>query len=86
MSKPERTYTNGEINVEWRPEKCLHCRSCVMGLPKVFDLNKRPWVNMDGASTVAIRNTVSMCPDGALSIVEVGAAATTESKGGSDAV
>ena len=79
-SKPERTYTNGEITVEWRPEKCLHCRSCVTNLPEVFDMGRRPWVNMQGSTTQLIRDTVALCPDGALSIPEA-ADVLAESKG-----
>jgi putative redox protein len=66
--QPTRTYTNGEITVEWRAELCTHCKNCLSGLPTVFDLNKRPWVNMGGASSDAIKDQVAECPSGALSI------------------
>lgn len=68
MDKPTRTYTNGEITVEWRPELCVHCEACITGLPQVFDLSKRPWVNIHGATSEQIVKQVSECPDGALSI------------------
>lgn len=68
MSQPTRTYTKGLLIVEWRPEKCVHCQSCVIGLPTVFNLEKRPWVNLEGATEEEIRTQVSQCPDGALSI------------------
>lgn len=69
--KPARCYTNGEVNVEWRPERCVHCQNCIDSLPEVFDLNKRPWVNMQGASTDRIREAVSQCPSQALKLVEL---------------
>lgn len=68
MSTPTRTYTKGLLVVEWYPEKCVHCQSCITGLPNVFDMNKRPWVNLDGATEEEIREQVKQCPDGALAI------------------
>lgn len=71
MSDPTRVYTNGEINVEWRPERCVHCEACIHGLPQVFNLEKRPWVNMQAATTDEIKAQVERCPDGALRAVPV---------------
>lgn len=68
MSAPTRTYTNGEITVEWRPELCIHCQACITGLPKVFDLTRRPWVDMTAATTEEIRTQVAACPSRALSL------------------
>lgn len=68
MSEPTRTYTNGEISVEWRPELCTKCESCWRGLPAVFNPEKRPWVTMAGATTEQITAQVNECPTGALSI------------------
>ena len=59
-------YTNGEITVEWTPDFCKHSGRCVMGLPTVFDINKKPWINMQGADTAAIIAQVDKCPTGAL--------------------
>lgn len=70
MSEPTRTYSNAEITIEWRPEKCVHCQACIHGLPDVFDLTKRPWVNIHGASSDEIKRQVAECPDGALSLAE----------------
>lgn len=68
MGNPTRSYSNGEITVDWRPELCVHCEACVTGLPQVFDLSKRPWVNMSGATTEEIKTQVAECPDAALSV------------------
>lgn len=68
MSEPTRSYDNGEIVVEWRPELYVHCEVCISGLPQVFNLQARPWVNVNAATTEEIRNQVRQCPDGALSI------------------
>lgn len=68
MSEPTRVYRNSKIAVEWRPELCTHCKLCIEGLPAVFNLDARPWVNIDGAFPGEIRNQVNECPSGALSL------------------
>ena len=62
-----KEYSNGEMTVYWNPEKCIHSRNCVKGLPAVFDRGKRPWINMKGASSEDIMRTIDRCPSGALS-------------------
>lgn len=64
----KREYTNSELTVLWDSDLCTHCKACIEGLPEVFDLSKRPWVNMQGATTEAIRNQVLDCPSGALTV------------------
>jgi len=63
-----KEYSNNETTVIWEPEKCVHSGICLMGLPRVFDLKNRPWVNMQGAPSDEIESTVARCPSGALSI------------------
>ena len=63
-------YTNGHITVVWKPEFCKHSGRCVTQLPKVFNLNQRPWVNMEGATSEEIMAQVNKCPTGALTYVE----------------
>lgn len=67
----EKQYTNGEITVNWKPELCIHSTKCWKSLPRVFNPRAKPWVNMEGAATEAIRETVLNCPSGALSLGEV---------------
>lgn len=59
-------YTNGDITVVWKPDVCKHSGRCVTGLPTVFNLTKRPWTNMQGATSEEIINQVNKCPTGAL--------------------
>ncbi len=63
-----KTYTNGTVTVVWKPDMCIHSGICLKGLPKVFNLKKRPWVNMDGATSEEIVKAVRACPSKALSI------------------
>lgn len=66
----EKNYTNGEITVNWQPEKCIHSTKCWKSLPRVFNPRAKPWVNMAGGTTEAIRTAVLNCPSGALSLAE----------------
>jgi uncharacterized Fe-S cluster protein YjdI len=69
MSESEKTYTNGEITVIWKPGVCIHSAKCVQGLGEVFNVNARPWINMDGSESDRIIKQVDQCPSGALSCV-----------------
>lgn len=62
----EKSYTNGEITVVWKPDVCIHSTICWKGLYNVFQPKSRPWVKMDGASSERIRAQVDKCPSGAL--------------------
>jgi uncharacterized Fe-S cluster protein YjdI len=68
VSAPTRVYKTSEVTVEWRPELCIHCQACITSLPQVFDMTKRPWVNINGASAEEIRRQVGACPSQALSL------------------
>jgi uncharacterized Fe-S cluster protein YjdI len=66
--KITKRYSNGEITVVWQSHLCIHSAVCAAGLPKVFDPQRRPWVDPHAATTIEIRNQVIMCPSGALSL------------------
>ena len=68
MSEKEiiKEYSNGEITVVWKPNTCSHSTKCWKGLVSVFNPKKRPWINMDAASTETIASQVEACPSGAL--------------------
>lgn len=63
-------YGNDKVMVRYDEKVCIHAGKCVQGLPQVFDSSKNPWINVDGASIEAIRQTIRQCPSGALSLEE----------------
>lgn len=72
---PTREYSNGEVTVVWKPEKCIHSGICVAGLRAVFDPKRRPWIDVSKATSAQIVAQVHECPSGALSIKEEAVAA-----------
>ena len=64
-----RMYENEDITIFWDSDKCGHAKRCVGGAPGVFDITKRPWINIDGAPTAKIWQTIEECPSGALTCV-----------------
>lgn len=62
-----RSYENDDIKVTWNPSKCMHATHCWKQLGDVFQPTKRPWINLEGASSEAIRDQIDKCPSGALS-------------------
>ncbi|MBP9096389.1 MAG: (4Fe-4S)-binding protein, partial [Ignavibacteria bacterium] len=67
MSKFDKTYTNGEVTVFWKPDLCIHSTKCFHSLPQVFNPKIRPWIQLEKSSTDKIIETVKNCPSGALS-------------------
>ena len=63
-----KRYSNGEVTVVWKPAVCIHSTICFAGLPAVFDPRRRPWVDIQAASSDAIVKQVRRCPSGALSV------------------
>ena len=66
--EPAREYSNGEVVVIWQSGLCIHSAVCIRGLPAVFDVRRRPWIDVSGGSTEEIVAQVGRCPSGALSL------------------
>ena len=63
----KKEYSNGTINIIWQPAKCEHAGVCVRSLPDVYKPKEKPWINADGADSLALVNQINACPSGALS-------------------
>lgn len=65
-SKGYKTYENDEILVFWNPNLCQHAQECVKGNSDVFDVTRRPWVDVNAAASIEIAEIIDRCPSGAL--------------------
>ena len=61
-----RVYRGDRITVSFDARRCIHAARCVHGLPSVFDPDRRPWIDPDGAEPQAVAAAVRACPTGAL--------------------
>jgi uncharacterized Fe-S cluster protein YjdI len=63
---PTRVYESDELAVVWDATRCVHVATCLRALPGVFDVRRRPWVDVSGAPDEEIAAAVRLCPTGAL--------------------
>lgn len=61
-----RTYRGSSIEVSFDLDRCIHIGECLRGLPRVFELDRRPWILPDEADADAVAEVVERCPSGAL--------------------
>ena len=66
MSDTVRLYAGKDIDISYDAGRCIHAAECVSGLPAVFDNDRRPWIQPNGASADAIAELIAKCPSGAL--------------------
>jgi CDGSH-type Zn-finger protein/uncharacterized Fe-S cluster protein YjdI len=66
MEEEVHEYTGERIDVSWDAKRCIHARECVRGLPAVFDVDERPWIQPDEAAADEVAEVVTLCPTGAL--------------------
>lgn len=66
----KKTYSNGEITINWEASKCSHSGVCVRSLPKVYNPQARPWIKIENASSEELKHQISKCPSGALTYEE----------------
>ena len=66
-AKSDRRYRADDITVYFDARTCWHSGVCVRGLPAVFDVTRRPWIDASADSPEAIAARIDLCPSGALS-------------------
>lgn len=69
MAKRLQTYEAPGITVTFDPEVCTHSARCVRGLPRVFDVTRKRWIQLEHESAEAIAAQVARCPSGALQAI-----------------
>lgn len=85
MESKSRSYKGAGITVSYDARRCIHAAECVHGLPEVFDPQRRPWIEPDGASPERVAEIVRACPTGALRF-EAGQGTEAEAAGETNTV
>lgn len=65
-----QTYEGNGFAVTFDPDVCTHSAKCVRGLPAVFDVKRKRWVDVGAASADEIEAQVARCPSGALQFIK----------------
>jgi uncharacterized Fe-S cluster protein YjdI len=60
-----RPYSAPGVRVFYDGGRCLHFAECVRGLPQVFDVGKRPWIQPGNASPEQVAEVVRRRPSDA---------------------
>jgi uncharacterized Fe-S cluster protein YjdI len=63
-----KSYEGEQVTVSFDAEICAHAGECVRGLPRVFEVGRRPWIEPDAAPAAEVIAQVARCPSGALRI------------------
>ena len=69
MSGRVQSYENEEIVVTFDPERCQHTAICLRGLPQVFDIKRKRWIDVKGANADQLAAQIHQCPSGALQYI-----------------
>jgi len=62
-----KDFIGTDIAIHFNLGICSHSAKCIMGLPEVFDVKRKPWIDPDAADVDEIMKVVATCPSGALS-------------------
>lgn len=68
-SRRLQTYEGDEITVTFDPTICIHSGKCARGLPAVFDVKRKRWIDVTAATADEIAAQVARCPSGALQTI-----------------
>lgn len=60
------SYKGKAITIHDNRGICAHSGFCTDGLPLVFNMDREPWIDPDGAEAEEIIETIRKCPSGAL--------------------
>lgn len=65
-----QTYEGDGFAVTFDPDVCIHAGNCVRGLPAVFDVSRKRWIDVAAASRDEIEAQIGRCPSGALQFLD----------------
>lgn len=68
LSEKQRRYSSDDLEVTWSAVRCIHFKACVRGLPDVFNVEQKPWIQPAEAEPEEVVATVLRCPTGALHV------------------
>lgn len=69
ISQGYKQYRGDKIDVYFNSQVCIHSGNCVRGNHNVFNLQRRPWIDANGAEYTEVMRLVDNCPSGALQYV-----------------
>lgn len=69
MSGRVQSYETDEIVVTFDPGRCTHSAMCIRGLPGVFDVSRKRWIDLKQADADAVMGQIDACPSGALQYI-----------------
>lgn len=61
-----RSFVGRGVTVSFDANVCQHSGNCINGLAAVFDANRKPWIDPDGAPADQVIAQVARCPSDAL--------------------
>ncbi len=67
-----QVYEGDGFAVTFDPNLCTHSARCVRGLPAVFDVRRKRWIDVSASDAASIAAQVARCPSGALQFREGG--------------
>lgn len=72
MRTTVKTYQGDGFEVTFDVRRCIHAEACIHGHSKVFDRDRRPWIDPSQGSADEIAAVVHQCPTGALKLLRDG--------------
>lgn len=66
MTNRLQAYETSAIIVTFDPNVCIHSGVCLRGLPLVFDIKRKRWIQPELAAAADVAAQVARCPSGAL--------------------
>jgi len=70
LEKGYRKYRGTHLDVYFNLAMCAHSGNCVRGNRKVFNTERKPWIEVDAASSDEVQRVIDTCPSRALHYIK----------------